>query len=87
MLLLAAMNSGVRNRDYNPELIAQLPGSADGSRDWTASSLIRYSVLLDTGKLNEAYPVLISVLEHNLEPKAREVLVRQSAWLRAELSL
>jgi hypothetical protein len=74
MLLQSASRSGVRPRDLNPALIAQLPGPADGSIDWAAAQLFRFNFLCDSDRDQEAYPILQEVLVVVLAPTIREVL-------------
>jgi hypothetical protein len=84
MLLAAASRSGVRPRDMNPELIAELPGPADGSGDWILASLVRYNALLDTEKPDEAGAVLVSILDSKIRPEIKERLLLQAAWFEAK---
>jgi hypothetical protein len=83
LLLTSASRSGVRPRELNAELVEQLPGPADGTVDWLASALIRYNVLFDSGRIEEAYNAFQQILKTDLDPGIREVLNLQAAWLEA----
>lgn len=83
LLLSSASRSGVRPRELNGEIIARLPGPADGSIDWITASLFRYNWFVDTDRLPEAHAALISILERDLPPAAREILLLQAASFEA----
>ncbi len=84
LALIGASRSGIRPRDFNPELVAALPGPADASPDWIGASLIRYNVLIDTNRIEEAREALLAVLNADIHPQLREMLALQAAWFEAK---
>jgi hypothetical protein len=84
LLLSSASRNGVRPRDLNPELVDRLSGGpADGTVDWLGSALIRYNVLIDSGRVDDAYNALQQILNADLDARVREILNLQAAWLEA----
>jgi hypothetical protein len=83
LLLTSASRSGVRPRELNAELVAKLAGPEDGTVDWLVSALIRYNVLIDNGRIEEAFNAFHQVLNTDLDPSVRDVLNLQAACLEA----
>jgi hypothetical protein len=86
MLLINASRSGVRPRELNPELVATLPGPADGSMDWLTAELFYYNVLIDNGRVQDAHSVLMRILDADLHPQVRGIVQLQAVWFEAKFN-
>jgi hypothetical protein len=84
MLLAKASCSGVRPRDFNPELIASLDLPEDGSSDWATAQLFLGNYLMDTGKIEEACSVYLRVLDGDLHVQVRNALQLHAVWVEAK---
>ena len=81
--ITASSNSGTPPRDLPPALMESLGTADDESPDGRLAQLFRFNWLLDSGRVEEAGPVLAAILSRPMPEPSRATWWLEAAWVEA----
>lgn len=82
-MTVAAAVSGIRPRDWNPDLIEMGLGPEDGTLEARTGRALRYSYLIDQGRIDEAEQELVWLLHEPCPDAAVTTWQLQVVWFAA----